>query len=128
MIAPWALLLLFYFLRRLGKQGEMIGQIAGVVTAAVAVLRYEELNDWAVRLLGIGSRGVDAGRPRGRWRVGRLCVALLFPGRWRDRTFAARRADACRCAADRAISDAAVASGDDCAACDSPPKFGQYRG
>jgi hypothetical protein len=55
-IAPWALLLLFYFLRRLGKQGEMIGQIAGVVTAAVAVLRYEELNDWAVRLLGVGSQ------------------------------------------------------------------------
>jgi hypothetical protein len=54
-IVPWALLLLFYFLRRLGKQGEMIGQIAGVVTAAVAVLRYEDLNDWAVRLLGIGT-------------------------------------------------------------------------
>ena len=31
-IAPWALLLLFYFLRRLGKQGEMIGQISGVVS------------------------------------------------------------------------------------------------
>jgi len=54
-IVPWALLLLFYFLRRLGKQGELIGQIAGVVTAAVAVLRYEDLNDWAVRLLGIGT-------------------------------------------------------------------------
>src|SRR5262245_48592163 len=54
-IAPWALLLLFYFLRRLGKQGETIGQIAGVVTAAVAVLRYEDLNDWAVRILGIGT-------------------------------------------------------------------------
>ena len=54
-IAPWALLLLFYFLRRLGKQGEMIGQIAGVVVAAVAVLRYEELNDWAVRLFGVGA-------------------------------------------------------------------------
>ena len=54
-IVPWALLLLFYFLRRLGKQGEMIGQIAGVVTAGVAVLRYEDLNDWAVRLLGIGT-------------------------------------------------------------------------
>jgi len=54
-IAPWALLLLFYFLRRLGKQGEMIGQIAGVVTAAVALLRYEDLNDWAVRLLGVGT-------------------------------------------------------------------------
>jgi hypothetical protein len=54
-IVPWALLLLFYFLRRLGRQGELIGQIAGVVTAAVAVLRYEDLNDWAVRLLGIGT-------------------------------------------------------------------------
>ena len=53
--APWALLLLFYFLQRLGKQGEMVGQIAGVVTAAVALLRYEELNDWAVRLLGVGA-------------------------------------------------------------------------
>ena len=58
-IVPWALLLLFYFLRRLGRQGEMIGQIAGVVTAAVAVLRYEDLNDWAVRMLGIGTTQVD---------------------------------------------------------------------
>jgi len=54
-IAPWALLLLFYFLRRFGKQGEMVGQISGVVLAAVAVLRYEQLNDWGVRLLGIGA-------------------------------------------------------------------------
>jgi hypothetical protein len=59
------LLLLFYFLRRLGRQGEMIGQIAGVVTAAVAVLRYEDLNDWAVRMLGIGTT---------RWIVGALIV------------------------------------------------------
>src|SRR5581483_1501194 len=54
-IAPWALLLLFYFLRRLGKQGEMIGQISGVVVAAVAVLRYEQLNDWVGRLFWIGA-------------------------------------------------------------------------
>ena len=54
-IAPWALLLLFYFLRRLGKQGEMMGQISGVVLAAVAVLRYEQLNDWGVRLFGVGA-------------------------------------------------------------------------
>jgi hypothetical protein len=67
-IAPWALLLLFYFLRRLGKQGETIGQIAGVVTAGVAVLRYEDLNDWAVRLLGTGSQAeIVAG----------LCVAAV---------------------------------------------------
>lgn len=53
-IAPWVLLLLFYFLRRLGQQGEMIGQISGVIAAGVAVLRYEEINDWATKLLGVG--------------------------------------------------------------------------
>lgn len=54
-LAPWALLLLFYFLRRLGKQGEMIGQISGVIVAAVAVLRYEQLNDMVGRIFGIGA-------------------------------------------------------------------------
>jgi hypothetical protein len=54
-LVPWALFLLFYFLRRLGKQGELIGQISGVVFAGVAVLRYEQLNDWVVRLFGIGA-------------------------------------------------------------------------
>ncbi|TMJ68066.1 MAG: hypothetical protein E6G91_17715 [Alphaproteobacteria bacterium] len=79
-IAPWALLLLFYFLRRLGRQGEMIGQIAGVVTAGVAVLRYEDLNDWAVRLVGVGSQ---------EWMIAGLLlvalagfVALVWP--WRS--------------------------------------------
>jgi hypothetical protein len=54
-IAPWVLLLLFYFLRRLGKKLETVGQISGVIGGAIAVLRYEEINDWAVRLLGAGS-------------------------------------------------------------------------
>ena len=67
-IAPWALLLLFYFLRRLGKQGETVGQIAGVVTAGVAVLRFEDLNDWAVRLVGIGSH---------EWMIAGLLVVAL---------------------------------------------------
>lgn len=53
-IAPWMLLLIFYFLRRLGQEGEMMGQISGVVAAGVAVLRYEELNDWANRVVGVG--------------------------------------------------------------------------
>lgn len=53
-IAPWALLLLFYFLRHLGAYSAIVAQISGVVVAAVYVLRYEGLNDWAVRLLGIG--------------------------------------------------------------------------
>ena len=67
-IAPWALLLMFYFLRRLGKQGETIGRVAGVVTAGIAVLRYEELNDWAERLVGIGAAG---------WSIGMLTAIAL---------------------------------------------------
>jgi hypothetical protein len=69
-IAPWALLLLFYFLRRLGKQGEIIGQVSGVVAAGVAVLRYDALNDWAVRLLGVGTNEVIVG----------VMVAIAFAG------------------------------------------------
>ena len=80
MIAPWALLLLFYFLRRLGKQGELIGQISGVIVAAVAVLRYEQLNDWVGRLFGSGTDAEDDDR------AGRVCRArphraLLVPQR-----------------------------------------------
>jgi hypothetical protein len=54
-LVPWALLLLFYFLRRLGEKGELVGQISGVVFAGVAVLRYDQLNDWVVRLFGVGA-------------------------------------------------------------------------
>ena len=54
-IVPWALLLLFYFLRRLRKNLEIVGQLAGVTASAIAVLRYEEINDWSVRLFGAGA-------------------------------------------------------------------------
>ena len=82
-IAPWTLLLLFYFLRHLGAYSAIVGQISGVVVAAVYVLRYESLNDWAVRLLGIG---MDA------WTMAALIVlagvGLLFL-LWRRRPQAA---------------------------------------
>jgi hypothetical protein len=51
-----------------------------VVTAGVAVLRYEDLNDWAVRLVGVGSQ---------EWMIAGLLlvalagfVALVWP--WRS--------------------------------------------
>jgi hypothetical protein len=78
-IAPWVLLLLFYFLRRLGKNLEMVGQISGVIGGAIAVLRYEQINDWAVRLLGAGSE-----RFIGVALIGIACaglLALLWPRR-----------------------------------------------
>jgi len=79
-VAPWVLLLLFYFLTRLGKQGEMIGQISGVIVASVAILRYQDLNDWADKLVGVGT---------GDWAVIVLFaiallgfLALLVPRHW----------------------------------------------
>lgn len=54
-IAPWALLLTFYFLRRLGKQAEIIGQLAGLIVTAIAVTRFDKVHDGAARLFGIGA-------------------------------------------------------------------------
>jgi hypothetical protein len=54
-IVPWAILLPFFFLRRLDKNREMIAQGASVIASAVAILRYPQINDWAVRLLGAGA-------------------------------------------------------------------------
>jgi hypothetical protein len=79
-VAPWVLVLLFYFLTRLGKQGEMIGQISGVIVAAVAILRYEDLNDWAVRLFGTGASRADVAALFIIALIGFL--ALLLPRRW----------------------------------------------
>jgi len=54
-IAPWALLLLFFFLRKLGKNLEMVGQMGGILGGFFAVLRYQDINNWAQRFLGSGA-------------------------------------------------------------------------
>src|SRR5690606_7821653 len=53
-LVPWALFLVFFFMRRLGRQAEQVARMAGVIAAGVGVLRYEELSDWVVWLFGIG--------------------------------------------------------------------------
>jgi hypothetical protein len=90
-LVPWALLLLFYFLRRLGKQGEMIGQISGVVVAAVAVLRYEQLNDTVGRLFGIGA---ETGVLMGLIALAVVALMLLLWFRYRGKGPAYPTADA----------------------------------
>jgi uncharacterized membrane protein (DUF485 family) len=54
-IAPWAVLLLFYFLRRLGKNLAMVGQMGGIAGGLFAALRYQDINNWAQRFLGSGA-------------------------------------------------------------------------
>ena len=67
-IGPWTLLLLFYFLRHLGEYSAVVGQISGAVLAAVYVWRYENVNDLAVRFLGIGADN---------WTIGCLLIVAL---------------------------------------------------
>ncbi len=54
-IAPWFLLLLFYFLSKLGRKVERWGQALSVGASALALYRYDEANDVAVRFLGTGA-------------------------------------------------------------------------
>jgi hypothetical protein len=53
-VAPWSLLLLFYFLRRFARNVEVLGQIVGVAGGLAAILVRDELRDWGVRFVGIG--------------------------------------------------------------------------
>lgn len=54
-IVPWAILLPFFFLRQLDRNRELIAQGASVLASFIAVLRYPEINDWAVRTVGAGA-------------------------------------------------------------------------
>ena len=54
-IAPWVILLLFFFLRRFGKNLAMVGQMGGIAGGLFAILRYQDVNNWAQRFLGGGA-------------------------------------------------------------------------
>jgi hypothetical protein len=76
-VAPWSLLILFYFLRRFARNVEVLGQIGGVAGGLGAVLARDELKDWAVRYLGIGMSSWMFVVLALLWVVG--IVALLWP-------------------------------------------------
>ena len=54
-IAPWFLAVLFYFLNHMGRKIERFGQAASVLASSLALYRYEEANDLAVRAVGSGA-------------------------------------------------------------------------
>jgi hypothetical protein len=51
----WALLLLFFFYRRRDKEVEAIGRIGGVVASTIAVLKYDLIIDYFIRIAGSGA-------------------------------------------------------------------------
>ncbi|MEO0619529.1 MAG: hypothetical protein AAFZ01_09635 [Pseudomonadota bacterium] len=57
----WALLLLFFFHRRYEKSLEAVGKIAGLLASAIAVLQYDNIVNYAVRIAGSGADEVTIG-------------------------------------------------------------------
>ncbi|RIA55165.1 hypothetical protein [Dichotomicrobium thermohalophilum] len=57
----WALMLLFFFLRRYKQDVEMVGKIGGVIVSGIAFLRYEELVGYFERLAGSGADSLSLG-------------------------------------------------------------------
>lgn len=57
----WALMLLFFFLRRYKQDIETVGKIAGVIVSGIAFLRYEELVGYFERLAGSGADSLSLG-------------------------------------------------------------------
>ncbi len=57
----WALMLLFFFLRRYKQDVETVGKIAGVIVSGIAFLRYEELVGYFERLAGSGADSISLG-------------------------------------------------------------------
>lgn len=51
----WAILLVMFFFRQHERDLEAAGKIAGAVGGAIAVLKYNEIIDFAVRFVGAGS-------------------------------------------------------------------------
>jgi hypothetical protein len=54
-VAPWAAILVIYFVRRLETVRFNIAQLITVTVSALALLRYEQISNNSVRLLGSGA-------------------------------------------------------------------------
>ena len=53
--AAWAMLLVLFFFRRYERDIEAAGKIGGGIASAVAILKYNEIIDYATRFLGSGA-------------------------------------------------------------------------
>ena len=61
LFGAWALMLLFFFFRRYEKDLEAAGKIIGVIGSMVAIVKYEEIIDYSVRIAGSGADLVTFG-------------------------------------------------------------------
>ncbi len=61
MFAAWALLLVLFFFRQYERDIEAAGKIAGGLAGAVAILKYNEIIDYATRFVGSGADPMELG-------------------------------------------------------------------
>jgi len=71
LFGAWALMLLFFFFRRYERDLEAAGKIIGVICSAVAIVKYEEIIDYSVRIAGSGADLVTLG-------VVAACAVVIF--------------------------------------------------
>jgi hypothetical protein len=57
--AAWALLLVLFFFRRHERDIEAAGKIGGGIASAVAIIKYNEIIDYATRFLGSGADPIE---------------------------------------------------------------------
>lgn len=55
LFAAWALLLVLFFFRQHARDVEAAGKIGGGIASAVAIMKYNEIIDYATRFLGSGA-------------------------------------------------------------------------
>jgi len=61
LFGAWALMLLFFFLRRYKADIEMVGKIGGVIVSGIAFLQYDVLIGYFERLAGSGADSISLG-------------------------------------------------------------------
>ena len=64
----WGLVLLFYFYRRQEESVQNLARMGGIVGSGIAVVKYDQIIDFCVRLFGSGASQLN---------VGLLCIAAF---------------------------------------------------
>lgn len=54
-IAPWAVLLVFYFVAQLRESLARVAQFSTIIGSALALLRFQEIIEWSSRMVGTGA-------------------------------------------------------------------------
>ncbi len=108
LFGAWALLVLFFFYRRRDKEVEAIGRIGGVLASIIAVLKYDIIIDYFIRVAGSGAGITNV------LLLGALCLVALAAIYYKPTSeFSVPAAALAVLAASKGLSDEFEGLGDD---------------